>query len=124
MLHQMLVEAPLLALARMSRRHVIFGLILLAMLFAASEFIMLLGTADVAMVLAWDVSIYVDALVAAWAFATVTRSKAAWQALASVLARPLRTARQRASRRRRANTEKAANDSDDDGGAWAYALAA
>lgn len=124
MLHQMLVEAPLAALATMSRRHMIFGLILVAMLFAGAELIMMLGSADVVMVLAWDVSLYVDAVIAAWALAAVARSRAAWQALAGIVTWPLRAEGPRTSRRRRANTEKAANDSDEDGGAWAYAFAA
>ena len=124
MLHHMLVEAPLAAIARMSRRHLIFGVVLLATLFAGAELIVMLGSADVAMVLAWDVSLYVDALLAAWALAAVARGKAAWQALAAIVTRPLRAARRRAPRRRRAATGKAANDSDEDGGARVYALAA
>jgi hypothetical protein len=124
LLHQMLVETPLRQLAAMSRRHLFFGVILLAMLFASAELIVMLGSADVVMVMAWDVSIYVDAVIAAWALAAVARSRAAWRALAGIVVRPLRTARRRAPRRRRAGTGTAANDADDDGGPWAYARAA
>jgi hypothetical protein len=123
-LHRLLVEMPLAALAKMSRRHHIFGVVLMVMLVSASEMIMLLGSADVVMLLAWDVSIYVDAVIAAWTLAAMTRSKAAWQAFAAIATRPLRAARRRAPRRRPAGSEKAANDSDEDGRAWVYAFAA
>ncbi len=124
-LHHMLAEAPLAALARMSRRHLLFGVILVGMmLFVSAELIMMLGSADVVMVMAWDVSLYVDAVIAAWTLAAVSRSKAAWQAFAAIATAPFRAARRRAPRRRPAGTEKAANDSDEDGGAWARARAA
>ena len=123
-LHLMLIELPLRKIAVMDRRHLLFGVILVGMLFASAELIMMLGSADIAMVMAWDASVYVDALLATWALAAVARSKAAWQALVGLVTRPLRGARLRSSRRRRANTGKAANDADEDGGAWVYALAA
>jgi hypothetical protein len=123
-LHRELVEVPLRKLAAMTRAHLIFGLVALAMLFTASELIMLLGSADFVMLMAWDVSLYVDALLAAWTVAAVTRGKAAWQALAAVVTRPLRTARRRSPRRPRSGTQQAANDSDGDGTGWTYARAA
>ncbi len=122
-LHHLLVEMPLAALAKISRRHLIFVVALLVMLVTTSEMIMLLGSTDIAMMLAWDVSIYVDALIAAWTLAAVTRSKAAWRALAGILTRPLRAARRRAPRRR-SGAHTAANDADDDRASWAYARAA
>jgi hypothetical protein len=120
-LHRMLVELPLQRLAVMDRRHLIFGVMLVGMLFASAELIMMLGSADVVMVMAWDVSLYVDALLAAWALAAVARSKAAWRAFADIMTRPLRTARRRTPRRRRAAATKAANDADEDRPVWAYA---
>lgn len=122
LLHRTIVELPLLKLATMDRRHVIFGVALLVMLVTASEMIMLLGSADVAILLAWDVSIYLDAVLAIWTLAAVTRSKAAWQSLAGILTRPFRGARRRAPRRRREGGCTAANDSEE--GPGGYALAA
>ena len=124
LLHRLTVEMPLHRLAVLDRRHAIFALILLAMLFVGSEMIMMLGSADIAMLLAWDVSIFVDALVAAWTLAAVSRSRTAWQMLAGIAARPLRGARRRAPRRRRAGLQAAANDSDEDRSAGICARAA
>jgi len=120
LLHRTLVELPLHKLATLSRTHLIFGVVLLGMVFASAELIMLLGSADVVMVIAWDVSLYADALIAAWTLAAVTRTKAAWHALAGFILRPFRAARRRAPRARRSGTGKAANDADGDG-AWAWA---
>lgn len=124
-LHRGLVELPLAKLAAMRRTHLIFALVLVGMLFTASELIMLLGSADLIMLIAWDVSLYVDAVIAAWTIAAVSRGKAAWQALVLTVTRPFRAARQRARRRRRdGSAGKAANDSDEDGAGWTYARAA
>jgi hypothetical protein len=121
LLHRAFVEAPLRGLAAMDRRHLIYGAILLVMLFAGAEMIMLLGSADMAMLMAWDVSLYVDALIATWTIAAIVRGKVAWQALVARVT----GARPRAPRRRRREGSKAAaNDADEDGRAWAYALAA
>jgi hypothetical protein len=123
-LHRGLVEVPLRRLAAMTRAHLIFGLVALAMLFTASELIMMLGSADFVMLIAWDVSLYVDAVIAGWTIAAVTRSKAAWQVLAAMVARPLRTARRRAPQRQRSPAREAANDSDDHISRWPNARAA
>lgn len=123
LLHRGLVELPLLKLATMDRRHAIFGVVLLVMLFTASEMIMLFGSADVVMLMAWDVSIHVDAVIAAWMLATLNRGKAMWVAFAAMMRRPLRSARRRSRRQRRGVPGKAAND-DDDGGVRVYARAA
>lgn len=112
-LHRLLVEMPLAALVTLRRRHVIFVLIVAAMLFAGAELIMMVGAPEIAVVLAWDVSFYVDALLAAWALAA-----------AGTMARPLRGARRRAPRRRRPASKVAANDSDEDpGGVLSFARA-
>ena len=121
-LHRALVEAPLRGLAAMSRRHLIYGMVLLGMLFAGAEMIMLLGSADLVMLMAWDVSLYVDAMIATWTIATVARGKAAWQMLAARLTGRRGAPRPRAPRRRAES--RAANDADDDGGHWSYARAA
>jgi hypothetical protein len=123
-LHRALVEAPLRSLAAITRAHLIFGVVLLAMLFSATELIMVLGSADFLMLIAWDVSLYVDAVIATWTIAAVTRGKAMWQAFAQVASRPLRAARRRSPRRRRIGSQEAANDADDGGAARTYARAA
>lgn len=116
LLHRALVEAPLRKLAAMERRHWIYGAVLVAMLFAGTEMIMLLGSTDFVILMAWDVSLYVDALIATWTLAAVARSKAAWRMIL-----PARRPKPRARRRRRVEIGKAANDSDEDGEGWAYA---
>lgn len=123
-MHRAFVERPLERLATMDRRHLIFGVIALGMLFTFTELIMLIGSTDLVMLMAWDVSIYVDAVIAAWTVAAVARLKGAWRyTLARILA-PLRAARPRASRRRIATARPPANDADEDGAFRTYALAA
>jgi hypothetical protein len=124
LLHRALVEAPLRGLAAMSRRHLIYGAVLVAMLFAGTELIMLAGSTDLVMLMAWDVSLYVDAVIATWAIATAARGKAAWQALAARVTGRRGMPRPRAPRRRREGTRTAANDAGEDGGPWIYARAA
>ncbi|HEV7660447.1 MAG TPA: hypothetical protein VGO55_11435 [Allosphingosinicella sp.] len=124
LLHRTLVEAPLRGLAVMSRRHLIYGAVVVAMLFAGTELIMMLGSTDLVMLMAWDVSLYVDAVIATWTIATVARGRTAWQMLAACLAGRRGTPRPRAPRRRRAGSKTAANDAGEDRGHWTYACAA
>ncbi len=121
-LHRALVEEPLARIAAMGRRHLIYAAVLIGMMFAGAELVMLLGSADLMMLMAWDVSLYVDALIATWTLSAVMRGKAAWRALARRFLRPLRRAPR--SRRRRVVRRTAANDADDEGGDWGYAVAA
>ena len=117
-LHRALVEAPLDRLAKMGRRHLIYAAVLVGMMFAGAEMVMLLGSADLMMLMAWDVSLYVDALIATWTLSAVMRGKAAWRTLAAPFFRPLR----RAPRSRRRIVRKpAANDSEEGPGAYARA---
>jgi hypothetical protein len=121
-LHRALVETPLRALAAMGRRHLIYGVVLVAMLFAGAEMILMLGSTDLVMLMAWDVSLYVDAVIATWTITTLARGKAVWQALVARVVGRRGATRPRAPRRRREGSKTAANDAD--GGAWAYARAA
>jgi len=59
----------------MDRRHAIYGFVVLCMLFAGAELMMVLGSSDFLMLMAWDISIYVDAVIAVWTVAAVTRLK-------------------------------------------------
>ena len=111
LLHTYLVERPAAWLASRTRAHVIFALFIIVLAFAGREFVLVAGTADIAMVLAWDVSLFVDALIVTWTAATVARIKgwrqmliARWQAV-RLPKRP-----SRAARRRRSRPERPAND--------------
>ncbi|TMJ19361.1 MAG: hypothetical protein E6G92_06125 [Alphaproteobacteria bacterium] len=124
-LHRALVEAPLERLGAMSRRHLIYAALLAGMMIAGAEVILLLGSADMAMLMAWDVSLYVDGLIATWTISALVRGKSAWNVVAARWLSPLRrAARPRARRQRRDPTRTAANDSDEGGGGRAYAFAA
>lgn len=123
-MHHAFVENPLEKLARMSRAHLIFGVVALVMLFSSAELIMILGSSDLIMLMAWDMSLYIDAVIATWTIAAVSRIKGAWRYVASRLAGPIRAARSRNSHRRITTGSPPANDADEDGPGWSYALAA
>jgi hypothetical protein len=110
-LHRNLVEEPLRLAARFERKHVLFLVVGLASL---QSFAMVLP-AEVAMIMAWDLTVYVDLLITSWtlsAFARL-RSMRAWMALQAGRLRPRRRARVRARRiRRSAERRSAANDDD------------
>jgi hypothetical protein len=125
LLHRGLVEAPLEKLATMDRRHIIFAVVALGMLLSFTELIMILGSTDLVMLMAWDVSLYVDAVIATWTIAAVARGKAAWQLGKTRIAGLWRVSpRPRTSRRKSVESKPPANDPDEDGVGWAYALAA
>jgi hypothetical protein len=124
-LHRALVAGPLERLAAMDRRHALFALAVIALALFASDMIALIGSADLAFAIAWDVSVYVDALAVAWTLAAIGRSKGAWLAVKARFGPPRgRSIRRPMPRRRRSATQPAANDSADDGDAGRRALAA
>ncbi len=110
-LHRYLVEEPSRLAARFERKHVLFLIIGLASL----QGFAMVFPAEMAMIMAWDVTVYVDMLIASWtlsAFARL-RSMRAWMALQMARFRPRRRARVRARRiRRSAENRHAANDDD------------
>ncbi|HYJ52064.1 MAG TPA: hypothetical protein VEW04_02740 [Allosphingosinicella sp.] len=120
LLHECLVEAPLRNFAAMGRRHLIYAAVLVALTFSAGELILLFGSADIVTLMAWDVSFYVDAVVATWTMSALLRGKEAWGMLTARLPRP-QLARRRAPRRRRAVRLREANDADEDGRGYARA---
>lgn len=123
-MHRAFVEALLASFGRMTRTHLIFAVVAVAMLVSFSELIMLLGSSDIVMLMAWDVSLYVDAAIAAWTIAAVARAKGFLHYLAARITSPFqRSPRPRASRRRPAEARKPANDPDADGAGWSYVLA-
>ncbi|MBE1529327.1 hypothetical protein GGC65_003783 [Sphingopyxis sp. OAS728] len=113
-LHRATVEEPLDRLARLERKHILF---LIVGLFAIHAYAAVLP-AELAIALAWDMTAYVDAMIATWALSTFARlnSMKAWAAvrMAALLA-PFRRLRMRARRSRPARPEArqpAANDDD------------
>jgi hypothetical protein len=113
-LHRATVEEPLDRLARLERKHILF---LIVGLFAIQAYAAVLP-AELAIALAWDMTAYVDAMIATWALSTFARlnSMKAWAAvrLAALLA-PFRRLRTRARRSRPVRPEArkpAANDDD------------
>jgi hypothetical protein len=107
----------------MNRRHAIFVLILVGLLFFASDLLVMLGSADLVLGLAWDVSIYVDTLLAASALAAIARGRVAWRTLLVHALRRPRRPRPR-SRRPVRSRRPAQNANDEDGSAWSFGLAA
>jgi hypothetical protein len=117
-LHLHMVELPLAWLGRLERKHILF-LIVGA---AAAQPLMMMGAADVAMIVAWDMTLYVDAAIAVYAAAAFAKSKAAFLHMRSRasdwLRRPFARARPRtpsAPRRRPERPAKASNDEDGPG---------
>jgi hypothetical protein len=113
-LHRTTVEQPLRLFERLERKHILF---LIVGLFAIQAYAAVLP-AELAVALAWDMTAYVDAMIATWALSTFARirSMKAWVAvrMAALLA-PFRRLRARARRGRplRSDTHKpAANDDD------------
>lgn len=124
-MHLAFVEVPLRRLAETSRSHLLYAALLVTMTFGGIELLLLLGSTDMLMLFAWDVSLYVDALIASWTLGAAARGRAIWKGLAARCARLWRPgARPRSPRRRHGAVKEAANDGDEDGGAWRYARAA
>ncbi|MEI4508584.1 hypothetical protein WBQ88_14640 [Sphingopyxis sp. CCNWLW253] len=113
-LHRTTVEEPIRLVERLERKHILF---LIVGLFAIQAYAAVLP-AELAIALAWDMTAYVDAMIATWALSTFARirSMRAWVAvrMAAMLA-PFRRLRTRARRNRpiRLDANKApANDDD------------
>jgi len=113
-LHRATVQAPLDLLARLERKHILF---LIVGLFAVQAYAAVLP-AELAIALAWDMTAYVDAMIATWALSTFARfnSMKAWAAVrVAALLAPFRRLRARTRRSRPVRPEArkpAANDDD------------
>ena len=113
-LHRATVQEPLDRLARLERKHLLF---LIVGLFAIQAYAAVLP-AELAIALAWDMTAYVDAMIATWALSTFARfhSMKAWAAVRmEALLAPFRRFRMRARRSRPVRSEgrkRAANDDD------------
>lgn len=113
-LHRATVEEPIRLVERFERKHVLF---LIVGLFAIQAYAAVLP-AELAIALAWDMTAYVDAMIATWALSTFARfnSMKAWASvrMAAMLA-PFRRLRARLRRSRPTRTDgqkPAANDDD------------
>jgi hypothetical protein len=112
-LHRDLVERPAAWLSSRTRRHLLFVLMVVAIGFAGTEFVLLAGSADVAMLLAWDISLYVDTIIAVALASSVTRLGALRHHVASAW-RAARPRRKRRAIRSGKASRKGANDDDPD----------
>lgn len=118
-LHATFVEEPLDLAARFERKHILF---LLVGLVALQGFAMTLP-ADIAILMAWDVTAYVDLLIAGWtlsAFARL-RSVKAWIGVQCARFAPRRYVR---ARRIRPSADRGSPANDDDPAPRAVPLAA
>ena len=117
LLHEQLVERPLARLQTVQRHHLIFliGLVVLALV--AGEMIVIMGSFDLAVVMAWDVSICVDALIATATLAAMARAKAGWHVLTTKVSRSIRRPRNRARRTSRPGRRSHISANDDEGDA-------
>ncbi|MEG3176304.1 hypothetical protein U1872_08695 [Sphingomonas sp. RB3P16] len=112
------ITATAAALRRVERRHLIFALILTTfILIASAELLALIGPFDIALVLMWDVSVYVDIVLTSAVVATATRGGAGWRMIVARF-----TARPRArARRQRVARKPAAPANEDERGDFALA---
>jgi hypothetical protein len=115
-LNRGLVEQPLRRLAGLERHHLIFFVMVMLMALAAGEIIAMYGTFEWAMISAFDLSVYIDAMVVTTALGATARLRgavqalhrgAAWRGQARPVARPRRV--RSASKR---TSDPPANDDD------------
>lgn len=72
LLHRWLVEWPAARLLNVERRHLIFIFVAIV----SAQALLSVGLPDVGLVVAWDVSTYVDILLVTWSLAAVANVKA------------------------------------------------
>jgi len=116
LLHEQLVERPLARLQTVRRHHVLFLIGLVALSLIAGEMVVIMGSFDLAIVLAWDISIYVDVVIATSTLAVMGRAKAAWHVLKTKVFRSRGRARNRARRTSRPGRRSHTSANDDDEG--------
>lgn len=110
-LHRRTVELPVRVLASLDRTRLLAFVVLCVLMSAGAEVLIMLGSAEMAMALAWQIAVYLDAVTLSIGATILVRAKPLLRMLApraSSLAR--RSARQR--RRRRAIAPSSANDDD------------
>lgn len=125
-LHKHLVELPLAWLDRLERHHLIFVVIVCALMSSSALGGALLGSAELVFAFALDASLYVDAVIATSAVAAMSNLKAAAARLRSRLGGALRLVPHRRPklRSKRARTRRAPKLPANDGEGGVYQLAA
>lgn len=108
-LHRWLVEAPAARLARLHPAQVIFVIIVGGVLLAGGEIILLMGGAEAAMALSWQLSLYLDAGAALAVASAIARVRPFLMLLKPRPMRPRTAARRR---RERVTSSPFANDDD------------
>jgi len=78
-LHKMLVEIPIMWIARAERSHTIVILVVAAMLIAGGEMLAIFGSLDALFFFLIDLSMYLDAVSAVLAVAAASRVKTTYQ---------------------------------------------
>lgn len=119
-LHEHLVEIPVRSMSRLKRHHLLYAVILTLLMFSFREVVVIFGSAEVVMAYAFDLALYVDAMIAMSAAAAASYVRGAAQTLrrrliapiASVV--PLRRPRARARRSETANAHSQPANEDDD----------
>jgi len=119
-----LVERPLAKIAAMDRRQVIMLLIVVGLSLFATEAILMLGSYDLVTLYAWDLTMYLDVMVVAYALAAVARARAGVKWFASSAARLLRRGVRSRARRSRSAVRRQDRSANDDDPAPARTLAA
>lgn len=116
-LHRDLVETTCRFLARVTRRHLIFLILIVVAVTAGAEILAMAGPPHMAIIALWDVATFVDVVSAVLMVAAVGRARSAWFALrariSSLTRRPGAHRRPRAARRPSPRKE-----SDDKGDRW------
>lgn len=124
LLHLHLVELPMIELSKLERHHLLFLMIVIAILFAGSEVIAILGSTDMVLSIAWDMSLYFDAVAVA-ALVTGARQIRIAVRLARVSLRVKPTLPLGRRRRREVKTQSSAfAKANDDDPHRAFAIAA
>jgi len=117
-----LVQEPMARLSALERHHLIFFAIVLVMTLVAGETIAIYGTFEWAMISAFDMSVYLDAITVTVALGAAARLRGAMQVLRLRLTGRRRRMRPAARQRRvRAVRRKMPAQNDDDHPAFALA---
>ncbi len=119
-LHDRLVEQPLRWVARCQRPQLIFAIVIAAMLLCGGEVIAIAGSFDLAVVMAWDLSLFVDAVIATSLVGAIARGRTVFRSLRSRWTAPAAPAvrRTRSRSRRGPRRPRRVVRTDDDDGAY------
>lgn len=114
-IQRIMVDATCARLATLERRHLIFFALMSIVIVVGGEVLAMAGPLDMALVVLWDISIYLDIVVTAAVVTTATR---AGPALRNSMTRLLPRRAGRARRTRAARKEPSSANDDDDRAAF------